>query len=200
MALFLDQELRPDFPHPGGVNQRLRPQVRAGLPWGGLGTVGRRQGAARGAHLEGQSPGRRDADLCPELLPAGCRGRRPVLHVHPLGRGGFTAVQQSSRDVAMYLAADYRQNGRAAWCPRMTSSRCSPSRLRLISACGEVFAVSRHLREHGWQFPAYTFPENRTGLAVLRVSVRRSTWSQARITGQRTASMPRSRPEGAATP
>jgi glutamate decarboxylase len=36
----------------------------------------------------------------------------------------------------------------------------------------DVFAVSRGLREHGWQVPAYTFPDNRTDLAVLRVVCR----------------------------
>ena len=29
------------------------------------------------------------------------------------------------------------------------------------------------MRERGWQVPAYTFPENRTDLAALRVVVRR---------------------------
>ena len=29
------------------------------------------------------------------------------------------------------------------------------------------------MRERGWQLPAYTFPENRTDLAALRVVVRR---------------------------
>src|SRR5205085_5851382 len=36
----------------------------------------------------------------------------------------------------------------------------------------DVFAMSRRLRERGWQVPAYTFPENRTDLAVLRVVCR----------------------------
>ncbi|WUH97081.1 pyridoxal-dependent decarboxylase [Spirillospora sp. NBC_00431] len=35
-----------------------------------------------------------------------------------------------------------------------------------------VFDVSAALREYGWLVPAYTFPENRTDLAVLRVVVR----------------------------
>jgi len=35
-----------------------------------------------------------------------------------------------------------------------------------------VFAVSRQLRERGWQVPAYTFPENREDLAVLRIVCR----------------------------
>ena len=36
-----------------------------------------------------------------------------------------------------------------------------------------VFDVSAALRERGWQVPAYTFPDNRTDLAALRVVVRR---------------------------
>ena len=36
-----------------------------------------------------------------------------------------------------------------------------------------VFDVSRAVRERGWQLPPYTFPANRTDLAVLRVVVRR---------------------------
>jgi glutamate decarboxylase len=36
-----------------------------------------------------------------------------------------------------------------------------------------VFDVSNAFRERGWQVPAYTFPENRTDLAALRVVVRR---------------------------
>jgi glutamate decarboxylase len=35
-----------------------------------------------------------------------------------------------------------------------------------------VFDVSARLREFGWLVPAYTFPENRTDLSVLRVVVR----------------------------
>lgn len=35
-----------------------------------------------------------------------------------------------------------------------------------------VFDVSDRLRENGWLVPAYTFPENREDLAVLRVVVR----------------------------
>ncbi|MGZ4194534.1 MAG: glutamate decarboxylase, partial [Solirubrobacteraceae bacterium] len=35
-----------------------------------------------------------------------------------------------------------------------------------------VFDVSDRLRERGWLVPAYTFPENRQDLSVLRVVVR----------------------------
>jgi glutamate decarboxylase len=35
-----------------------------------------------------------------------------------------------------------------------------------------VFDLSERLRDRGWLVPAYTFPENRQDLAVLRVVVR----------------------------
>jgi glutamate decarboxylase len=35
-----------------------------------------------------------------------------------------------------------------------------------------VFDVSERLRERGWLVPAYTFPENRQDLSVLRIVVR----------------------------
>jgi glutamate decarboxylase len=36
----------------------------------------------------------------------------------------------------------------------------------------DVFDISAGLREHGWQVPAYTFPNQRTDLAVLRFVIR----------------------------
>jgi glutamate decarboxylase len=36
----------------------------------------------------------------------------------------------------------------------------------------DVFDVSDRLRQHGWLVPAYTFPENRQDLSVLRIVVR----------------------------
>ena len=35
-----------------------------------------------------------------------------------------------------------------------------------------VFDVSERLRQRGWLVPAYTFPENREDLSVLRIVVR----------------------------
>jgi glutamate decarboxylase len=36
----------------------------------------------------------------------------------------------------------------------------------------DVFALSRALRERGWQVPAYTFPADRQDLSVLRIVCR----------------------------
>jgi glutamate decarboxylase len=89
-----------------------------------------------------------------------------------LGRDGYTAVQGAAREVATRLAAAIGEIGP----------------YRLITDGGElpvfafalapevenysVFDVSLRLRERGWLVPAYTFPEKRQDLSVLRVVVR----------------------------
>ena len=91
-----------------------------------------------------------------------------------LGFDGYRAVQQASRDVAMLHRGRDRASSARSSCitdgselpgvrvrarrRRDASTRCSTSRERL--------------RERGWLVPAYTFPENREDLAVLRVVVR----------------------------
>ncbi len=90
-----------------------------------------------------------------------------------LGREGYTAIM---RDAA---------EGRDAHLPTAWQSM---GPYRLISDGSDlpvfafatkpdvknytVFDVSERLREHGWLVPAYTFPENRQDLSVLRVVVR----------------------------
>ena len=89
-----------------------------------------------------------------------------------LGRKGFTAVQQASRDVAMSLSgrigdlAEFRLITKGDQLPAFAFTTSD-------AVTGwDVFAVSRRLRERGWQVPAYTFPEHREDLAVLRVVCR----------------------------
>ena len=89
-----------------------------------------------------------------------------------LGRKGFAAVQQASRDVAMTLAArigdlpEFRLITKGDELPVFAFTTSD------AVTAWDVFAVSRRLRERGWQVPAYTFPENRQDLAVLRVVCR----------------------------
>ncbi|KDQ68019.1 glutamate decarboxylase [Streptomyces halstedii] len=89
-----------------------------------------------------------------------------------LGRDGYRAVQQASRDVAMRLAreiealGDFRLLSRGDELPVFTVTT-KPD----VQAY-DVFDVSRRLRERGWLVPAYTFPANRQDLAVLRVVCR----------------------------
>lgn len=89
-----------------------------------------------------------------------------------LGREGFRAVQQSTRDVARELAermeslGDFRLLTRGDELPVFAVTTADDVR------AFDVFDVSRRLRERGWLVPAYTFPANRQDLAVLRVVCR----------------------------
>ena len=88
-----------------------------------------------------------------------------------LGRDGYRRVQQTSRDVALYLSAAIADLG--------------PFRLLTDGSQLPVFAfeipeplpysvfdVSDGLRMRGWQVPAYTLPANLQDRSVLRVVIR----------------------------
>jgi glutamate decarboxylase len=89
-----------------------------------------------------------------------------------LGREGYRAVQQSTRDVARHLAdrvaelGDFRLLTRGDELP-VFAFTTAPE----LEAY-DVFDVSRRMREGGWLVPAYTFPPRREDLSVLRVVCR----------------------------
>ena len=88
-----------------------------------------------------------------------------------LGRAGFQAVQQASRAVAVHLSSGIASLGPFELLTRGDQLPVFAFTTR-PDAGFDVFDVSRRLRERGWLVPAYTFPENRTDLAVLRIVVR----------------------------
>ena len=88
-----------------------------------------------------------------------------------LGREGFRTVQQASRDVAMHLSEGIGKLGPFELLTRGDQLPVFAFTTR-DGLPFDVFDVSRRLRERGWLVPAYTFPENRTDLAVLRIVVR----------------------------
>jgi len=89
-----------------------------------------------------------------------------------LGRDGFEFVQRASHSVARHIADEiaeigpYRLITDASELPVLTFT------LKPEVRNYSVFDVSARLREGGWLVPAYTFPENREDLSVLRVVVR----------------------------
>ena len=89
-----------------------------------------------------------------------------------LGRSGYCAVQQASRDVATYLATEIDKLGVFRLLTRGDQLPVFAFTTRAEITGWDVFAVSRRLRERGWQVPAYTFPANREDLAVLRIVCR----------------------------
>ncbi|MFF0161908.1 glutamate decarboxylase [Streptomyces sp. NPDC005263] len=89
-----------------------------------------------------------------------------------LGREGYRAVQQTTRDVALSLAervaalGDFQLLTRGDQLPVFAFTTAPHVQTY------DVFDVSRRLRERGWLVPAYTFPPNREDLSVLRVVCR----------------------------
>jgi len=90
-----------------------------------------------------------------------------------LGVAGYQRVQGYSRDVAMRLATEIEKMGPFELITRGNELPVFAFKLKDEIQNYTVFDVSNAVRERGWLVPAYTFPENRTDLAVLRVVVKR---------------------------
>jgi glutamate decarboxylase len=89
-----------------------------------------------------------------------------------LGAAGYRAVQQGSSAVAQHIAREVAKIG-----PYRLITDGSDLPVFAFTTAPEVknysvFDVSDRLRQEGWLVPAYSFPENREDLAVLRVVVR----------------------------
>jgi glutamate decarboxylase len=89
-----------------------------------------------------------------------------------LGREGYSKAMQVMQKIAMHLSAGIAEIG-----PYRLISDGSDLPVFAFALAPEVknytvFDVSDRLRERGWLVPAYSFPENRQDLAVLRVVVR----------------------------
>jgi glutamate decarboxylase len=89
-----------------------------------------------------------------------------------LGFEGYRQAQAYSRDVATGLAAAVEELGPFRLLTRGDQLPVFAFTLKDDVDNYTVFDVSSALRERGWQVPAYTFPENRTDLAALRIVVR----------------------------
>ncbi|WP_329038567.1 glutamate decarboxylase [Streptomyces sp. NBC_00178] len=89
-----------------------------------------------------------------------------------LGREGYRAVQQTSRDIAMRLAEGFESLGDFRLLTRGDELPVFAATTKPEITAYDVFDVSRRLRERGWLVPAYTFPANRQDLSVLRVVCR----------------------------
>jgi glutamate decarboxylase len=89
-----------------------------------------------------------------------------------LGRQGYRTVQLASRDVARRLADSIAQTGAFRMLTRGDELPVFAFTTETDVKAFDVYDVSRRLRERGWQVPAYTFPADRTDLAVLRIVCR----------------------------
>ena len=90
-----------------------------------------------------------------------------------LGFDGYSRVQAYAREVATGLSAQIEELGPFELITRGDELPVFAFKLKDDVDNYTVFDVSNALRERGWLVPAYTFPENRTDLAALRVVVKR---------------------------
>jgi glutamate decarboxylase len=89
-----------------------------------------------------------------------------------LGREGYRAVQQSARDIATFLSSELEKLPEFRLISRGDELPVFAFTTTDAVTAWDVFALSRTLRERGWQVPAYSFPEDREDLSVLRVVCR----------------------------
>jgi glutamate decarboxylase len=89
-----------------------------------------------------------------------------------LGFAGYRAAQQQSSAIAQYLAGGVADIGPYRLISDGSQLPVFAFALKPEVTNYTVFDVSDRLRQQGWLVPAYTYPENRQDLAVLRVVVR----------------------------
>ncbi|MFG2831683.1 glutamate decarboxylase [Streptomyces sp. NPDC048434] len=89
-----------------------------------------------------------------------------------LGRAGFRAVQQATRDVARSMAERISALGDFSMLTHGDQLPVFAFTTADDVTAFDVFDVSRRMKERGWLIPAYTFPPKREDLSVLRVVCR----------------------------
>jgi len=89
-----------------------------------------------------------------------------------LGREGYRRVIQNAQDVAMKLSSGIAEMGPYRLLTRGDELPVFAFTLNDDVKNYSVYDVSAHMRQRGWLIPAYTFPENRQDLNVLRIVVR----------------------------
>jgi len=89
-----------------------------------------------------------------------------------LGFSGYKQVQQTCQDIARYLSAEIDKLGQFELLTDGSDLPVFAFKLREEVTGYSVFDLSERLRMRGWQVPAYTFPENLTDMAVMRIVVR----------------------------
>jgi len=89
-----------------------------------------------------------------------------------LGWDGYRHVQQTAQDIARYLSGEIGKLGPFELLSDGGDLPVFAFKLRDDIGTYSVFDVSERMRTRGWQVPAYTFPENLTDMAVMRIVVR----------------------------
>jgi glutamate decarboxylase len=89
-----------------------------------------------------------------------------------LGRDGYTQAMRQAQEVAEHLSTTIEEIGPYQLISRGDELPVFAFALKDEVTNYSVFDVSDRLRQRGWLVPAYSFPENRQDLSVLRIVVR----------------------------
>jgi glutamate decarboxylase len=89
-----------------------------------------------------------------------------------LGYSGYQKVQQTCQGIARHLAREIAAMGPFELLSDGSDLPVFAFKMRDDITGFSVFDISERLRMRGWQVPAYTFPENLTDMAVMRIVVR----------------------------
>jgi glutamate decarboxylase len=173
VAPFLQPDLDWDFrvPRVASINASGH---KYGLVYPGVGWVVWREAAALPEdlvfnvnYLGGQMP-----TFALNFSRPGAQVAAQYYNFLRLGFSGYQRVQQACQDVAVHLSGSIVRMGPFEL---ITEGRDLPVfafKLAEPQPGYSVFDLSERLRTRGWQVPAYTFPENLTGTAVMRIVVR----------------------------
>jgi glutamate decarboxylase len=173
VAPFLHEDLEWDFrvPRVASINASGH---KYGLVYPGVGWVVWRDAAAlpedlvfKVNYLGGQMP-----TFALNFSRSGANVAAQYYNFLRLGFVGYQRVQQACQDIAVYMSGQIAKMGPFEL---ITEGRDLPVfafKLAHPAADYSVFDLSERLRIRGWLVPAYTFPENLTDTAVLRVVIR----------------------------
>ncbi len=89
-----------------------------------------------------------------------------------LGCDGYRRVMKNAQNVALKLSSGIEEMGPYRLLSRGDELPVFAFTLKDDVTNYSVYDVSAHMRGRGWLIPAYTFPENRQDLSVLRIVVR----------------------------
>jgi glutamate decarboxylase len=89
-----------------------------------------------------------------------------------LGFSGYKQVQQTCQDIALYMSSEIAKLDHFELLTDGSELPVFAFRLRDDVTGFTVYDLSERLRTRGWQVPAYTFPEDLTDMAVMRIVIR----------------------------
>ncbi|MBO0814384.1 MAG: glutamate decarboxylase [Actinobacteria bacterium] len=173
VAPFLQPELEWDFrvPRVASINASGH---KYGLVYPGVGWVVWREAAAlpddlvfKVNYLGGQMP-----TFALNFSRPGAQVAAQYYNFLRLGFPGYQRVHQACQDVAMHMSGRIATMGPFELISEGRELPVFAFKIADPQASYTVFDLSERLRTRGWLVPAYTFPENLTDTAVLRVVIR----------------------------